>query len=302
MTPDTALEAITQADREAAADLLLAIDMVANSGADWTRAGHRDHGPTVQAFARHRRLNSHSAGEGLREADRIAEMIDEGGAWRACSGCQEGEDGHVSARDYPYSAVYRCQPGGGCTECGGIGVIWEPPGFWDGYGENAPSPDASPDSGVYPTEQMLAAGLRECRVSTHADKGVVLDVWNAMWGARPSPSPAIVKGLVARLLGHADYDEDMSDALRKSLREAAATLSPAIVKEAGEVERAMKLADIADRIRRQAVCLEGYAVQAGHAAKPVPSVFHLQASHFADLADELASAALSASNAAQVSK
>jgi len=57
----------------------------------------------------------------------------------------------------------------------------------------SPSPDASPDSGIYPTEQMLAAGLRECRVSTHADKGVVLDVWNAMWAARPSPSPAIVK-------------------------------------------------------------------------------------------------------------
>jgi len=65
---DTAPEAITQADREAAADLLLTIDMVANSGADWIRAGHCDHGPTAQAFARHRCLNSHSAGAGLREA------------------------------------------------------------------------------------------------------------------------------------------------------------------------------------------------------------------------------------------
>lgn len=69
--------------------------------------------------------------EGLRaenayHADRIAEVMDEGdGFWRACSGCQEGVDGYVSTRDYPHSKTFRCQPGAGCRECGGLGVIWD---------------------------------------------------------------------------------------------------------------------------------------------------------------------------------
>lgn len=57
---------------------------------------------------------------------RIHEVIDEGdGFWEACSGCQEGVDGYVSSKDYPYSRAFRCQPGGGCTECGGLGVLWD---------------------------------------------------------------------------------------------------------------------------------------------------------------------------------
>ena len=67
MTPDTTPEAITQAGRDAVADYL---------GCPMIRAGSHDHHPLVQAFARHRRLTSHSAGEGLREAlIRVARMI-----------------------------------------------------------------------------------------------------------------------------------------------------------------------------------------------------------------------------------
>jgi len=44
---------------------------------------------------------------------------------------------------------------------------------------------------------------------------------------------------------------------------------------------------IADKIERQAECLEGYAKQAGFEEKPVPSVFHLQAGHFRTYADEI---------------
>lgn len=87
---------------------------------------------------------------------RIAELIEDGGGWRACSGCQEGEDGYVSTRDYPYDPVFRCQPGSGCSECGGIGVLWEPPGFWDGYGEDTPQPPLAPDQ-----QPMTDAGERE---------------------------------------------------------------------------------------------------------------------------------------------
>lgn len=59
-------------------------------------------------------------------AEKIAELVEEGaGFWRPCSGCQEGEDGYVSTRDYPYNKTFRCQPGAGCRECGGLGVIWD---------------------------------------------------------------------------------------------------------------------------------------------------------------------------------
>ena len=69
-------------------------------------------------------------------ADRIAEVVQEdGGCWSACSGCQESVDGYVSSRDYPYSPIFKCQPGGGCGECGGLGVVWQDGDFLAGYGE-----------------------------------------------------------------------------------------------------------------------------------------------------------------------
>ena len=59
-------------------------------------------------------------------AARGIEVTKEGdGCWRPCSGCQESVDGCVSTKDYPFSAIFGCQPGGGCGECGGIGVIWD---------------------------------------------------------------------------------------------------------------------------------------------------------------------------------
>ncbi|CAN5534111.1 hypothetical protein BH09PSE4_BH09PSE4_22870 [soil metagenome] len=59
-------------------------------------------------------------------SERIAEVLAGGdGFWRPCSGCQESSEGVVSTEDYPYSATFQCQPGGGCRECGGIGVLWD---------------------------------------------------------------------------------------------------------------------------------------------------------------------------------
>ncbi|WP_066723457.1 hypothetical protein [Sphingomonas pituitosa] len=70
-----------------------------------------------------------------REKVRIAEVMEEdGGCWTACSGCQESCDGCVSTKDYPYDARFRCQPGSGCRECGGIGVIWQDGKFLSSYG------------------------------------------------------------------------------------------------------------------------------------------------------------------------
>lgn len=85
------------------------------------------------------RLISIGAGGSYR-IERIGDIMEGGaGFWRACSGCQESNEGSVSTKDYPYSAAYRCQPGSGCRECGGIGVIWDDTDY-SHYGEG-PQPD-----------------------------------------------------------------------------------------------------------------------------------------------------------------
>jgi hypothetical protein len=49
---------------------------------------------------------------------------DRDGAWRSCSGCYETEDGQ-NVHGYPHSKVFGCVLGGGCSECGGIGAVWD---------------------------------------------------------------------------------------------------------------------------------------------------------------------------------
>jgi|GEM_PF-2200205 len=46
------------------------------------------------------------------------------GFWRTCSGCYESEDGYPVGH-YPHSAILGCTLGGGCSECGGIGAVWD---------------------------------------------------------------------------------------------------------------------------------------------------------------------------------
>lgn len=51
-------------------------------------------------------------------------LKDSAGFWRSCSGCYETVDGYPSGH-YPYSKAYGCTLGSGCSECGGIGAIWD---------------------------------------------------------------------------------------------------------------------------------------------------------------------------------
>lgn len=46
------------------------------------------------------------------------------GFWKPCSGCYETEDGHPVG-SYSYSAIFDCTLGGGCSECGGLGAVWD---------------------------------------------------------------------------------------------------------------------------------------------------------------------------------
>ncbi|MEK6290817.1 MAG: hypothetical protein V4793_05400 [Paraburkholderia tropica] len=51
-------------------------------------------------------------------------LKNEYGFWRSCSGCHDTEDGH-DVGHYDHSAVMNCTLGAGCSECGGIGAVWD---------------------------------------------------------------------------------------------------------------------------------------------------------------------------------
>ncbi|NMZ72944.1 hypothetical protein HBO32_07525 [Pseudomonas nitroreducens] len=55
----------------------------------------------------------------------ITAQLEEGnGFWHSCSGCYETEDGHPVGQ-YPHSSTMKCPLGSGCSECGGLGAVWD---------------------------------------------------------------------------------------------------------------------------------------------------------------------------------
>lgn len=50
--------------------------------------------------------------------------------WITCSGCYEGVDGQ-NVNGFPFSRSFGCVLGGGCSECGGIGAIWDTTDYAD---------------------------------------------------------------------------------------------------------------------------------------------------------------------------
>lgn len=58
-------------------------------------------------------------------AANVREQVNDGdGVWRSCSGCFETED-RQNVHGYPHSQVFGCVLGSGCSECGGIGAVWD---------------------------------------------------------------------------------------------------------------------------------------------------------------------------------
>ena len=55
----------------------------------------------------------------------VEEAIKEGnGFWKSCTGCYETNEGHPPTGAF-FSSVFKCYMGHGCSECGGIGAIWD---------------------------------------------------------------------------------------------------------------------------------------------------------------------------------
>lgn len=86
------------------------------SGADWMRRQVEALGPLFRQPPE-QPLPVELAG--------VAGQLKEGaGFWSSCSGCHESEDGHPVG-SYSYSKLFGCALGGGCSECGGIGAVWD---------------------------------------------------------------------------------------------------------------------------------------------------------------------------------
>jgi hypothetical protein len=55
----------------------------------------------------------------------IAETVaNSAGFWTSCTGCYDTEDGRPTQK-YAHSKVFGCEMGSGCSECGGLGVVWD---------------------------------------------------------------------------------------------------------------------------------------------------------------------------------
>lgn len=56
------------------------------------------------------------------DKERVREAMKSGGFWRSCSGCYTTNEGYPTA---PRDPVFKCELGLGCSECGGIGAVWD---------------------------------------------------------------------------------------------------------------------------------------------------------------------------------
>jgi cell division protein FtsB len=101
-----------------------------------------------------------------RIADVVAEESANGAAvgWRPCTGCHETCDGHEIGH-YPHSDVFGCSVGSGCSECGGLGVVWE-------YWSKEALDDMQRDARRPPISEGVEA---EAKIRAWTDKWVLYD-------------------------------------------------------------------------------------------------------------------------------
>jgi hypothetical protein len=89
----------------------------------------------------------------------VAESLAQGGGfWASCSGCHELNEGCSTGA---YSNVFRCALGNGCSECGGLGAVWDDTDY-DAMAE-AMAGDVAP-------ERAEVRGLTEAELVAISDK------------------------------------------------------------------------------------------------------------------------------------
>lgn len=72
---------------------------------------------------RHKHLLGHDYPELADVAKSIvAQLREDTGFWRSCSGCHELDEGVPTGQ---FSYLFKCNLGLGCRECGGIGAVWD---------------------------------------------------------------------------------------------------------------------------------------------------------------------------------
>lgn len=122
----------------------------------------------------------------------VREQIEKGaGFWHACSGCHDTEDGHPTG-PYAYSSTMGCALGNGCSECGGIGAIWDNNDYesmaqdWDAL-DDAPAAQHAESGAQAVTgwEQRLNAVAPALRVKT---KEQAMEAEIAAWRALAAQS------------------------------------------------------------------------------------------------------------------
>lgn len=114
----------------------------------------------------------------------ISETAAEGrGVWRSCSGCHELNEGHDTG---PRSKVFCCALGVGCSECGGIGAVWDTTDYGamgDALAASMAQPQSSGNAGELPDEREMfnAANLRDAFgvAPTYREREMMFTAWQA---------------------------------------------------------------------------------------------------------------------------
>lgn len=119
------------------------------------------------------------------------------GQWRECTGCYDTEDGRPT-RKYAYSKVFGCDLGCGCSECGGLGVVWDDTDYAEmaAFMEQQDASPAGHDATgavpegwkLVPEKPTIAMCVRGSTVVDHEINGhACAQVYAAMLAAAPNP-------------------------------------------------------------------------------------------------------------------
>lgn len=99
------------------------------------------------------------AGELPIELQGVTEALAEGdGIWRSCSGCHESNEGWPTGA---FSRAMNCHLGNGCSECGGIGAIWDTTDYEEMASLADEHEPASPPLSAQPAAEPVELALCE---------------------------------------------------------------------------------------------------------------------------------------------